>query len=108
MRLEYFQMVDRIVALDPDARTIRMEGLVPEQSPIFEGHFPGHPILPGVLMIEAMAQAAALLSFDMLGIPGLDENTVYYFAGIDNARENRHIRQQSEKVGWVHCRTLAA
>ncbi len=61
MRLEYFQMVDRIVSLDPVARTIRMEGLVPEQSPIFEGHFPGHPILPGVLMIETIAQTGGWL-----------------------------------------------
>ena len=61
MRLEYFQMVDRILALDPAARTIRMEGLVPEQSPIFEGHFPGHPILPGVLMIETIAQTGGWL-----------------------------------------------
>jgi 3-hydroxyacyl-[acyl-carrier-protein] dehydratase len=57
MRLEYFQMVDRIVALDPGARTIRAECLVPTESPVFEGHFPGHPILPGVLMIEAMVLA---------------------------------------------------
>ncbi len=61
MRLEYFQMVDRVLSLDLGARTIRMEGLVPEQSPIFEGHFPGHPILPGVLMIETIAQAGGWL-----------------------------------------------
>lgn len=61
MRLEYFQMVDRIAAHDPDARTIRMEGDVPLESPIFEGHFPGHPILPGVLMIETIAQAGGWL-----------------------------------------------
>jgi len=61
MRLEYFQMVDRIVVHDPDARTIRMEGLVPDQSPIFEGHFPGYPILPGVLMIETIAQTGGWL-----------------------------------------------
>ena len=61
MRLEYFQMVDRIMSLDPDAGTIRMEGLVPEQSPIFEGHFPGHPLLPGVLMIETIAQTGGWL-----------------------------------------------
>lgn len=61
MRLEYFQMVDRIVAHDPDARTIRMEGLVPDESPIFEGHFPGYPILPGVLMIETIAQTGGWL-----------------------------------------------
>ncbi len=61
MRLEYFQMVDRILDLDPAGRIIRMEGDVPEQSPIFEGHFPGHPILPGVLMIETIAQTGGWL-----------------------------------------------
>jgi len=61
MRLEYFQMVDRIIALDPAARTIRALCAVPDHSPVFEGHFPGHPILPGVLMIETMAQTGGWL-----------------------------------------------
>jgi 3-hydroxyacyl-[acyl-carrier-protein] dehydratase len=59
MRLEYFQMVDRITALEP--RLVRAECRVPEQSPVFEGHFPGYPILPGVLMIETMAQTGGWL-----------------------------------------------
>lgn len=61
MRLEYFQMVDRITALDVAGRTIRAIAHVPDQSPVFEGHFPGHPILPGVLMIETMAQTGGWL-----------------------------------------------
>ena len=61
MRLEFFQMVDRIAALDPAARTVRAECAVPAESPVFEGHFPGHPILPGVLMIETMAQTGGWL-----------------------------------------------
>ena len=61
MRLEYFQMVDRITLLDPDAHLVRAECQVPDASPVFEGHFPGHPILPGVLMIETMAQAGGWL-----------------------------------------------
>jgi 3-hydroxyacyl-[acyl-carrier-protein] dehydratase len=61
MRLEYFQMVDRITALDCTASRIATECLVPEQSPVFEGHFPGYPILPGVLMIETMAQTGGWL-----------------------------------------------
>jgi 3-hydroxyacyl-[acyl-carrier-protein] dehydratase len=61
MRLEYFQLVDRIVALDLDARTIRVHAQVPQTSTIFEGHFPGHPLMPGVLLIEAMAQASGWL-----------------------------------------------
>jgi 3-hydroxyacyl-[acyl-carrier-protein] dehydratase len=61
MRLEYFQMVDRIVALDPEARIARAQCVVPDASPVFEGHFPGHPLLPGVLMIETMAQTGGWL-----------------------------------------------
>ncbi|HEX4173215.1 MAG TPA: 3-hydroxyacyl-ACP dehydratase FabZ family protein [Acetobacteraceae bacterium] len=61
MRLEYFQMVDRIVALDPQTRTVRANCVVPSASPVFEGHFPGHPLLPGVLMIETMAQTGGWL-----------------------------------------------
>ena len=55
MRLEYFQMVDRVLDLTEDAITIA--STVPQASPVFEGHFPGHPNLPGVLMVETMAQA---------------------------------------------------
>jgi 3-hydroxyacyl-[acyl-carrier-protein] dehydratase len=61
MQLEYFQMVDRISLLDPEARLIRASCAVPEKSPIFEGHFPGFPLLPGVLMIETIAQAGGWL-----------------------------------------------
>ncbi len=61
MRLEYFQMLDRVLELDPAAGRVRAECRVPDQSPVFEGHFPGHPILPGVLMIEAIAQTGGWL-----------------------------------------------
>ncbi len=61
MRLEYFQMIDRIVELDLGARTIAIDCTLPEESPIFEGHFPGYPIMPGVLMIETIAQAGGWL-----------------------------------------------
>ena len=66
MRLEYFQMVDRISAIDPDARSLRAECTVPHESPVFEGHFPGHPLLPGVLMIETMAQTGGWLLLALL------------------------------------------
>lgn len=61
MRLEYFQMVDRITVLDPAGGLARAECRVPEASPVFEGHFPGYPLLPGVLMIETMAQVGGWL-----------------------------------------------
>lgn len=61
MRLEYFQLIDRIVDLDLADQTIRTEARVPTSSTIFEGHFPGYPLMPGVLLIEAMAQTAGWL-----------------------------------------------
>jgi 3-hydroxyacyl-[acyl-carrier-protein] dehydratase len=61
MRLEYFQLIDRIVDLDLAKQTIRTEARVPTESTIFEGHFPGYPLMPGVLLIEAMAQTAGWL-----------------------------------------------
>jgi 3-hydroxyacyl-[acyl-carrier-protein] dehydratase len=61
MQLEYFQLIDRIVDLDLVAGTIRTEARVPLTSTIFEGHFPGHPLMPGVLLIETMAQTAGWL-----------------------------------------------
>jgi 3-hydroxyacyl-[acyl-carrier-protein] dehydratase len=61
MRLEYFQLIDRIVDLDLGGRTIRAEAVVPTTSTIFEGHFPGYPLMPGVLLMEAMAQTSGWL-----------------------------------------------
>ena len=59
MRLEYFMMVDRVRSFDGDA--IAVESTVPDASPVFEGHFPGHPLVPGVLLTETMAQASGWL-----------------------------------------------
>jgi 3-hydroxyacyl-[acyl-carrier-protein] dehydratase len=61
MRIEYFQLIDRIVDLDLANQTIRTEARVPTASTIFEGHFPGYPLMPGVLLIEAMAQTSGWL-----------------------------------------------
>src|SRR5262247_3382503 len=61
MRIEYFQLIDRIVDLDLAGQTIRTEARVPTASTIFEGHFPGYPLMPGVLLIEAMAQTSGWL-----------------------------------------------
>ncbi len=73
MRLEYFQLIDRIVDLNVGAKAITVEAEVPKESTIFEGHFPGHPLMPGVLLIESMAQASgwlqlALLKFERMPI----------------------------------------
>jgi 3-hydroxyacyl-[acyl-carrier-protein] dehydratase len=61
MRLEYFQLLDRIVELDLANRTIRTEATVPDESTIFQGHFPGYPLMPGVLLCETMAQTSGWL-----------------------------------------------
>jgi len=61
MRIEYFQLIDRIIDLNLNDLTIRVEANVPTASTIFEGHFPGRPLMPGVLLIEAMAQASGWL-----------------------------------------------
>jgi 3-hydroxyacyl-[acyl-carrier-protein] dehydratase len=61
MHLEYFKLIDRIVDLNVGERTITVEAQVPVHNTIFEGHFPGHPIMPGVLLIEAMAQTSGWL-----------------------------------------------
>jgi 3-hydroxyacyl-[acyl-carrier-protein] dehydratase len=61
MHLEYFHLIDRIVDLNIGERTIAVEAQVPQNNTIFEGHFPGHPIMPGVLLIESMAQTSGWL-----------------------------------------------
>ena len=71
MHLEYFQMIDRILDLDTVEKKITVEAHVPVQSTIFEGHFPGYPIMPGVLLIETMAQTSgwllvALMKFERM------------------------------------------
>jgi 3-hydroxyacyl-[acyl-carrier-protein] dehydratase len=66
MHLEYFQMIDGVEALDPDAGTIVARAEVPMESPVFEGHFPGSPLVPGVLLIETMAQASGFMLLSRL------------------------------------------
>jgi len=71
MRIEYFQLIDRILDLNMEEKTISVEAQVPRESTIFEGHFPGYPIMPGVLLIESMAQTSgwllvALLNFERM------------------------------------------
>lgn len=82
-------LVDRVLALDK-GKSIRTIKNVTINEPFFTGHFPHRPVMPGVLMLEAMAQSAALLSFATEGVTP-DDKTVYYFAGIDGARFKRPV-----------------
>lgn len=84
-----FLLVDRVLAIDK-GKTIRALKNVTMNEPFFQGHFPHRPVMPGVLMLEALAQAAALLAFDALDTSPSDD-TVYYFAGIDGARFKRPV-----------------
>ena len=91
-----FLMVDRVLALDK-GKSIKALKNVTINEPFFSGHFPQRPVMPGVLMLEAMAQAAALLAFDTMGV-SLDDKTVYYFAGIDGARFKRPVEPGDQLV----------
>jgi 3-hydroxyacyl-[acyl-carrier-protein] dehydratase len=89
-------LVDRVIALEK-GKSIRALKNVTINEPFFTGHFPHRPVMPGVLMLEAMAQTAALLSFATEDITP-DENSVYYFAGIDGARFKRPVEPGDQLV----------
>ena len=84
-----FLLVDRVLELEPDKRIVAIKNVTINE-PFFEGHFPHYPVMPGVLIIEAMAQTAALLSFKSLGTKR-DDNTVVYLVGVDGARFKRPV-----------------
>ena len=90
-------LVDRVVSIEK-GKTIRTLKNVTVNEPFFTGHFPNRPVMPGVLMIEAMAQSAALLAFATVGIEKLDEGSVFYFAGIDDARFKRPVEPGDQLV----------
>jgi 3-hydroxyacyl-[acyl-carrier-protein] dehydratase len=87
MQLEYFQMIDAITAVDLDKKSLEAASVVPDRSTVFEGHFPGHPLVPGVLLIETMAQASGILimhTIDFSRIPllaGVKEGKMRDFVG---------------------------
>lgn len=84
-----FLLIDRVIECELGKR-IRALKNVSVNEPYFNGHFPYYKVMPGVLVVEAMAQAAAILSFRTMGIKP-DDKSVYYFAGIDRARFKKPV-----------------
>ena len=82
-------LVDRVLECEPGKRLLAIKNVTINE-PFFAGHFPHYPVMPGVMVIEALAQAAAILSFRTLGTKP-DDRSVYYFAGIDEARFKRPV-----------------
>ncbi len=82
-------LVDRVLEVVPGERIVALKN-VSINEPFFPGHYPHHPVMPGVLVIEALAQTAAILSFKPMGGKP-DDTSVYYFVGIDNARFKRPV-----------------
>ncbi|MEY4977916.1 MAG: beta-hydroxyacyl-(acyl-carrier-protein) dehydratase FabZ [Pseudomonadota bacterium] len=101
-----FILVDRVLELEP-GKAIKALKNVTINEPFFVGHFPHRPVMPGVLMLEAMAQAAALLAFDTVGVTP-DDKTVYYFAGIDGARFKRPVEPGDQLVMDVSLERMKA
>jgi 3-hydroxyacyl-[acyl-carrier-protein] dehydratase len=83
-----FLLIDRVLELT-DERVLALKNVTINE-PYFPGHFPHHPVMPGVMIIEALAQAAAILTFTTEGHKA-DDRMVYYFVGIDNARFKRPV-----------------
>ena len=91
MQLEYFQMIDRISDVNLDTNTLMAHSIVPEKSTVFEGHFPGHPLVPGVLMIETMAQASGILIMHTI-----DFSKIPLLAGIKNGKIRDFVGPNTE------------
>jgi len=85
-----FLLVDRLIELEPDKRAVAIKNVTINE-PFFQGHFPGHPVMPGVLIVEAMAQAAGLLTQISSRLKGTTGSPLFYLAKVDNARFNAPV-----------------
>jgi len=101
-----FLLVDRVLDMEKGKRITALKNVTMNE-PFFNGHFPRRPVMPGVLMLEAMAQAAALLSFRSLDIVP-DDNSIYYFAAIDGARFKRVVEPGDQLVLEVEIDRMKA
>lgn len=84
-----FLLIDRVLSCEPGKNIVAMKNVTINE-PFFSGHFPHYPVMPGVLTIEAMAQAAIILAFKTLDTKP-DDKSVYYFVGIDRARFKKPV-----------------
>ena len=101
-----FLLVDRVLSIEK-GQSIKALKNVTINEPFFQGHFPHRPVMPGVLMLEALAQAEALLAFDALGTSPSDD-MVYYFAGIDGARFKRPVEPGDQLILEVELLRMKA
>jgi 3-hydroxyacyl-[acyl-carrier-protein] dehydratase len=95
-----FLLVDRVISCEPGKQIVALKNVTIDE-PFFQGHFPHYKVMPGVLIVEAMAQAAAILSFKTVGTKS-DDKSVYYFVGIDNARFKRPVTPGDQLVLTVN------
>ncbi len=95
-----FLMLDRVELVEPGTRIVAIKNVTINE-PFFPGHFPTRPVMPGVLILEAMAQAAAILSFKSADRKP-DANSVYYFVGIDGARFKKPVEPGDQLRLEVH------
>lgn len=91
MLLEYFQMIDRIESVDLSKGLLKARSIVPAKSPVFEGHFPGMPLVPGVLLIETMAQASG-----MLLLAATDFAAMPFLMTVDGAKMRAFVEPEAE------------
>ena len=91
-----FILVDRVISMELGKEITAIKNVTINE-PYFPGHFSYHPVMPGVLIVEALAQAAALLSFKTMDTKPT-EDSVYYFAGIDNARFKKPVNPGDQLV----------
>lgn len=95
-------LIDRVLDVVPGERIVALKN-VSVNEPFFPGHYPHHPVMPGVLIVEALAQAAAILSFKTMGGKP-DDKSVYYFVGIDGARFKRPVSPGDQLILEVSIR----